>query len=51
MTLPMLIANFVSDRLAWGLAAAASLTLLVAILLLLWLVSRFVPLRQEMMVR
>ena len=51
MTLPMLIASFVSDRLAWGLAAAASLTLLVVILLLLWLVSRFVPLRQEMMVR
>jgi putative spermidine/putrescine transport system permease protein len=51
MTLPMLIASFVSDRLAWGLAAAASLTLLVTILLLLWLVSRFVPLRQEMVVR
>jgi putative spermidine/putrescine transport system permease protein len=51
MTLPMLIASFVSDRLAWGLAAAAALSLLVIILLLLFLASRLVPLREEMVAR
>ena len=51
MTAPMLIASFVNDRLAWSLAAAASLVLLAAILVLLWLVSRFVPLPQRMIVR
>src|SRR5262249_24651920 len=51
MPLPMLVASFVSDRLAWGLAAAAALSLLVIILLLLLLASRLVPLRQEMLAR
>jgi ABC-type spermidine/putrescine transport system permease subunit I len=51
MTAPMLIASFVSDRLAWSLAAAASLILLVGVLALLALVSRLVALPQETLVR
>jgi len=51
MTVPMLIASFVSDRLAWALAAAASLVLLAAVLGLLWLLSRFIPLRQGIVLR
>lgn len=51
MTAPMLMAGFVSDRLAWSLAGAASLMLLATILVLLWLVSRFVPLPKGMMVQ
>lgn len=51
MTVSMLIASFVSDRLAWALAAAASLVLLAAVLGLLWLVSRFIPLRQGIVLR
>jgi len=51
MTAPMLIASFVSDRLAWSLAAAASLILLVGVLALLALVSRVVALPQETLVR
>jgi putative spermidine/putrescine transport system permease protein len=43
ITLSMLIANFVSERLAWSLAAAASLVLLVAVLLLLALTARLLP--------
>jgi ABC-type spermidine/putrescine transport system permease subunit I len=51
MTVSMLIASFVSDRLAWALAAAASLVLLAAVLGLLWLLSRFIPLRQGIVLR
>lgn len=51
ITLSMLIASFISDRLAWPLAAAASLALLVAVLLLLGLVARLVPLNQGMLGR
>lgn len=43
ITLSMLIANFVTERLAWSLAAAASLVLLVAVLLLLALTARLLP--------
>jgi putative spermidine/putrescine transport system permease protein len=51
ITLSMLIASFISDRLAWPLAAAASLTLLAAVLLLLAFVARLVPLNQSFMAR
>ncbi len=51
ITLSMLIASFISDRLAWPLAAAASLALLVAVMLLLGLVSRLVPLNQAVVIR
>jgi len=51
MTLAMLIASFVTDRLAWDMAAAAALVLLTATLALLWLFSRLVPLGQQMVVR
>ncbi len=51
ITLSMLIAGFVSDRLAWPLAAAASLLLLAVVLALLAVVARLVPLQQGVMVR
>lgn len=51
ITLSMLIASFISDRLAWPLAAAASLTLLAAVLLLLAFVARLVPLNQGFIAR
>ena len=51
MTLSMLIASFVTDRLAWDMAAAAALVLLTATLALLWLFSRLVPLGQQMVLR
>jgi len=51
ITLSMLIASFISDRLAWPLAAAASLTLLAAVLLLLAFVARLVPLNQGFVAR
>jgi putative spermidine/putrescine transport system permease protein len=51
MTLSMLIANFVNDRLEWDMAAAASLVLLVATLVLLSFFSRLVPLRRDMILR
>jgi len=51
MTAPMLIAGFISDRLAWSLAAAASLILLASVLALLWFVSRLVALPQGTLVR
>jgi putative spermidine/putrescine transport system permease protein len=50
MTLSMLIASFVTDRLAWDMAAAASLVLLATTLALLWALSRLVPLGQQQMV-
>lgn len=51
ITLFMLIASFISDRLAWPLAAAGSLLLLAVVLALLAVVARLVPLQQGMMVR
>lgn len=43
MSLSMLIASFVNDRLAWSLAAAASLILLLVVLALLAGANRFIP--------
>lgn len=51
MTLSMLIAGFVSERLAWPLAAAGSVLLLAVVLALLALVARLVPLNQGMLAR
>jgi putative spermidine/putrescine transport system permease protein len=48
MTLSMLISSFVTDRLAWSLAAAGSLVLLVVVLLLLSLTLRLLPLEKGM---
>jgi putative spermidine/putrescine transport system permease protein len=47
----MLIANFVNERLAWSLAAAASLFLIAAVGLLLAIVARFVPLDRGVFAR
>ncbi|MFZ5675532.1 MAG: ABC transporter permease [Pseudomonadota bacterium] len=43
ITLSMLIASFINDRLAWSLAAAASLVLLVVVLALLAATMRVLP--------
>jgi putative spermidine/putrescine transport system permease protein len=43
ITLSMLIASFINDRLAWSLAAAGSLILLVIVLALLAVTARFLP--------
>ncbi len=51
ITLSMLIASFVTDRLAWSLAAAASLVLLVLVLILLALAARLLPLDRGMFAR
>lgn len=51
ITLSMLIASFVTDRLAWSLAAAGSLTLLVIVLALLALAARLLPLDKGMFAR
>jgi putative spermidine/putrescine transport system permease protein len=51
ITLSMLIANFVNERLAWSLAAAASLFLIAAVGVLLAIVSRFVPLDRGVFAR
>jgi len=51
ITLSMLIAGFVSERLAWPLAAAASVLLLGVVLALLAVVARLVPLQQGMFAR
>ena len=51
ITLSMLIASFVTDRLAWSLAAAASLVLLVLVLVLLALTARLLPLEKGMLAR
>lgn len=48
MTLSMLISSFVTDRLAWSLAAAGSLVLLVIVLLLLGLTMKLLPLDKGM---
>jgi putative spermidine/putrescine transport system permease protein len=51
LTVPMLIDLFVSERLVWPLAAAASFSLLFIILLLILAVSRFIRLGQFLEVR
>lgn len=51
ITLSMLIASFVTDRLAWSLAAAASLVLLVVVMLLLGIAARLLPLDKGMFAR
>lgn len=51
ITLSMLIASFVTDRLAWSLAAAGSLVLLVVVLALLGLAARVLPLDKGMFAR
>ncbi|HVJ40409.1 MAG TPA: ABC transporter permease [Dongiaceae bacterium] len=48
MTLSMLISSFVTDRLAWSLAAAGSMVLLVIVLLLLGLTMRLLPMEKGM---
>ena len=48
ITLSMLIASFVTDRLAWSLAAAASLVLLAVVLALLGLTARLLPIDKGM---
>jgi len=47
----MLIASFVNDRLAWSLAAAASLILLAAVLLLVGVAARLLPLDKGFLAR
>lgn len=51
LTVAMLIDNFVNERLIWPLAAAASFILLVIILVVLGVASRFVALKQAVTVR
>ena len=48
MTLSMLISSFVTDRLAWSLAAAGSIILLAIVLVLLGLTMRLLPLEKGM---
>ena len=48
ITLSMLIASFVNDRLAWSLAAAGSLALLAIVLLIMGLTARLLPLEKGM---
>jgi len=51
VTLSMLINIFVSERLVWDVAAAASIILLVTTLAILAICARFVPLGQQMGMR
>lgn len=48
MTLSMLISSFVTDRLAWSLAAAGSMLLLLIVLVLLALTMRLLPMEKGM---
>lgn len=48
MTLSMLISSFVTDRLAWSLAAAGSIILLAIVLVLMGLAMRLLPLDKGM---
>lgn len=47
LTIPMLIESLVNQRLEWSLAAAASILLLGAVIAILAVVARFVPMRAE----
>ncbi|MGP2494432.1 ABC transporter permease [Mesorhizobium sp. PUT5] len=51
LTVAMLIDNFVNERLIWPLAAAASFILLVIILVILGVATRFIALKQAVTVR
>ena len=46
ITLSMLIASFVNDRLAWSLAAAGSLALLAMVLLIMGLTAKLLPIEK-----
>ena len=46
ITLSMLIASFVNDRLAWSLAAAGSLALLVMVLLIMGVTAKLLPIEK-----
>lgn len=48
MTLSMLISSFVTDRLAWSLAAAGSMLLLVIVLVLLGVTMKLLPMEKGM---
>jgi len=51
MTLSMLISAFVTDRLAWSLAAAGSIVLLALVLIVLALIARLLPSVRELYAR
>lgn len=51
ITLSMLIANFVNERLAWSLAAAGSIALLAMVLLIMGLTAKLLPLDKGMFAR
>jgi ABC-type spermidine/putrescine transport system permease subunit I len=51
INLSMLIASFVNDRLAWALAAAASMLLLAAVLIIIGIAARLLPLEKGVFVR
>ncbi len=51
MTLSMLISGFVTDRLAWSLAAAGSIVLLALVMAILALLSRMLPSVKELYAR
>jgi len=51
ITLSMLIASFVNDRLAWPLAAAASLVLLALVLVIMALAARLLPIDKGLLVK
>ena len=51
ITLSMLIASFVNDRLAWSLAAAGSLALLAIVLVLMALTARLLPIERGLFAR
>lgn len=51
ITLSMLIASFINDRLVWPLAAAASLVLLAIVLALMGLAAKLLPLEKGLLVK
>jgi len=51
ITLSMLIASFVNDRLAWSLAAAGSMALLAIVLVLMGLTARLLPMEKGFFAR
>jgi putative spermidine/putrescine transport system permease protein len=51
ITLSMLIASFVNDRLVWPLAAAASLILLAIVLVLMGLAAKLLPIEKGLLAK
>jgi putative spermidine/putrescine transport system permease protein len=51
ITLSMLIASFVNDRLVWPLAAAASLVLLAIVLVLMGLAAKLLPIEKGLLAK